>query len=103
MKNFSVKLQVLILSEKLHSVTSQFDQLRSLRFQEAINRATPRRKPKRSEPAAVAEKSTSGNIEMREINNSEVRQTDSVQAEPIKFQQQMLDDETHALQVTESD
>ncbi|KAL6560484.1 Syntaxin-81 [Orobanche gracilis] len=29
---------VLILSEKLHSVTSHFDQLRALRFQDAINR-----------------------------------------------------------------
>ncbi|KAJ0445164.1 hypothetical protein HanIR_Chr16g0839901 [Helianthus annuus] len=37
---------VLVLSEKLHSVTSQFDQLRAVRFQDAINRAMPRRKPK---------------------------------------------------------
>ncbi|KAI4382797.1 hypothetical protein MLD38_008711 [Melastoma candidum] len=35
---------VLILSKKLHSVTAQFDQLRAVRFQDAINRATPRRK-----------------------------------------------------------
>ncbi|KAG0448363.1 hypothetical protein HPP92_027856 [Vanilla planifolia] len=35
---------VLILSERLHSVTTQFDQLRSVRFQDAINRAMPRRK-----------------------------------------------------------
>ncbi|KAL8462943.1 hypothetical protein ACS0TY_033814 [Phlomoides rotata] len=91
---------VLILSEKLHLVTSQFDQLRGLRFQEAINRATPRRKPKQSGPTAVAENSTSGNMDLRE-NNTEVRQTDGVEAEPIKFQQQQLDDETRALQVTE--
>ncbi|KAL8462940.1 hypothetical protein ACS0TY_033814 [Phlomoides rotata] len=89
---------VLILSEKLHLVTSQFDQLRGLRFQEAINRATPRRKPKQSGPTAVAENSTSGNMDLRE-NNTEVRQTDGVEAEPIKFQQQQLDDETRALQV----
>ncbi|KAL8487086.1 hypothetical protein ACS0TY_023680 [Phlomoides rotata] len=89
---------VLILSEKLHLVTSQFDQLRGLRFQEAINRATPRRKPKQSGPTAVAENFTSGNMDLRE-NNTEVRQTDGVEAEPIKFQQQQLDDETRALQV----
>lgn len=90
---------VLILSEKLHSVTSQFDQLRAVRFREAINRVTPRRKLKRSAPTAVAESSTSGNIEPREVNSSEVRRTDDIQAEPIRFQQQQLDDETRVLQV----
>ncbi|KAH6758583.1 syntaxin of plants 81 [Perilla frutescens var. frutescens] len=72
---------VLILSEKLHSVTSQFDQLRA------------------SGPTAVGESSTSGNIEPREVNNSEVKRTDDVQAELIRFQQQQLDDDTRVLQV----
>ncbi|XP_057775656.1 syntaxin-81-like [Salvia miltiorrhiza] len=90
---------VLILSEKLHSVTSQFDQLRAVRFRDAINRVTPRRKLKQSGPTAVTESSTSGNIESREVSNSEIRRTDDAQAEPIRFQQQQLDDETHALQV----
>ncbi|KAL6580977.1 Syntaxin-81 [Orobanche minor] len=90
---------VLILSEKLHSVTSQFDQLRALRFQDAINRVTPRRRLKRSGTSDVAESSTSVSIELKEVKNSEVRQMDDVQAEPIRFQQQLLDDETRALQV----
>ncbi|KAH6804674.1 syntaxin of plants 81 [Perilla frutescens var. frutescens] len=90
---------VLILSEKLHSVTSQFDQLRAVRFREAINQVTPRRKLKQSGPIAVGESSTSGNIEPREVNHSEVRRTDDVQTEPIRFQQQQLDDETRVLQV----
>ncbi|KAL6570394.1 Syntaxin-81 [Orobanche minor] len=90
---------VLILSEKLHSVTSQFDQLRALRFQDAINRVMPRRKLKRSVTSHVAESSTSRTIERKEIKNSEFRQMDDVQAEPIRFQQQLLDDETRALQV----
>ncbi|KAL1569595.1 Syntaxin-81 [Salvia divinorum] len=89
---------VLILSEKLHSVTSQFDQLRAVRFRDAINRVTPRRKVKQKGPT-VAESSTSGNIESREVSNSETRQTEDGQAEPIRFQQRHLDDETHALQV----
>ncbi|KAL8472772.1 hypothetical protein ACS0TY_029842 [Phlomoides rotata] len=59
--------------------------LRGLRFQEAINRATPRRKPKKSGPTAVAENSTSGNMDLRE-NNTKVSQTDGVEAEPIKFE-----------------
>lgn len=92
-------MQVLILSEKLHSVTSQFDQLRALRFQEAINRVTPRRKMKRSGTSDIAERATSGNMEPTEVNNSEVRHTDDIQAEPIRFQQQLLDDETRTLQV----
>ncbi|KAL7108760.1 hypothetical protein ACP275_06G134200 [Erythranthe tilingii] len=91
---------VLILSEKLHSVTSQFDQLRALRFQEAINRVTPRRKPKRSVTTNNnAESTSTGNMGPTEANNSEVRQTDDVQAEPIRMQQQLLDDETRTLQV----
>ncbi|XP_057789064.1 syntaxin-81-like [Salvia miltiorrhiza] len=90
---------VLILSEKLHSVTSQFDQLRAVRFRDAINRATPRRKVKQSNPTAVTESSTSGYTEPSEVNNSDVRRTDDVQAEPIRFQKQQLDDETRALQV----
>ncbi|KAL6531055.1 Syntaxin-81 [Orobanche hederae] len=90
---------VLILSEKLHSVTSQFDQLRALRFQDAINRVTPRRRLKRSGTSDAAESSTSVSIELKEVKNSEVRQMDDVQAEPIRFQQQLLDDETRALQV----
>ncbi|KAL3652201.1 Syntaxin-81 [Castilleja foliolosa] len=97
---------VLILSEKLHLVTSQFDQLRALRFQDAINRVTPRRKPKCSVTSDVAEsssKASGDSSELRKVNNSsEVRQTDNIQAEPIRFQQQqqqLLDDETRALQV----
>ncbi|KAG6399253.1 hypothetical protein SASPL_140729 [Salvia splendens] len=89
---------VLILSEKLHSVTSQFDQLRAVRFRDAINRVTPRRKLKPKGPT-VAESSTSGNIDSREVSNTGIRQTDDAQAQPIRFQQQYLDDETHALQV----
>ncbi|KAL6495841.1 Syntaxin-81 [Orobanche gracilis] len=90
---------VLILSEKLHSVTSHFDQLRALRFQDAINRVMPRRKLKRSATSDVAENSTSRPTELKEIKSSEFRQMDDVQAEPIRFQQQLLDDETRALQV----
>ncbi|KAL1568991.1 Syntaxin-81 [Salvia divinorum] len=89
---------VLILSEKLHSVTSQFDQLRAVRFRDAINRVTPRRKLKQKGPI-IAESSTSGNIESREVSNTGIRETDVAQAQPIRFQQQHLDDETHALQV----
>ncbi|XP_022863512.1 syntaxin-81-like [Olea europaea var. sylvestris] len=87
---------VLILSEKLHSVTSQFDQLRAIRFQDAINRVKPRRKLK-SDMKNVTESSNSSNLQSRD--NSEVREANEVQSEPIRVQQQVLNDETHALQV----
>ncbi|CAA0808750.1 Syntaxin-81 [Striga hermonthica] len=90
---------VLILSEKLHSVTSQFDQLRALRFQDAINRVAPQRKPKQKRTSDFSGSSASGNADLEEANSSRAEQADNVQAEPIRFQQQLLDDETRALQV----
>ncbi|KAL2504834.1 Syntaxin [Abeliophyllum distichum] len=95
---FNNVVQVLILSEKLHSVTSQFDRLRAIRFQDAINRVTPRRKLK-SGIENVTEGSDSSNLQSRKVNNSEVREANENQAEPIRVQQQVLDDETRTLQV----
>ncbi|XP_044480180.1 syntaxin-81-like isoform X2 [Mangifera indica] len=82
---------VLILSEKLHLVTAQFDHLRAVRFQDAINRAAPRRKFKR-----VAESNAS---DTSKSNILEIREPDGPQPESLSVQQQLLDDETRALQV----
>ncbi|KAF9674646.1 hypothetical protein SADUNF_Sadunf10G0148500 [Salix dunnii] len=84
---------VLILSEKLHSITSRFDQLRAIRFQDAINKRTPRRKLNRN-----ANKNTSL-IDSSRTNNLEFKEPDEIQPEPLSVQQQFLDDETRALQV----
>ncbi|TXG49870.1 hypothetical protein EZV62_025745 [Acer yangbiense] len=84
-------LLVLILSEKLHSVTARFDQLRAIRFQDTINKATPRRKLNR------VPKSSSADIS--KPNNPEIRELDELQPQPLSVQQQLLDDETRALQV----
>lgn len=81
------------LSERLHSVTSQFDQLRAIRFQDAISRATPRRKFKPVAKSSSEDSSKSNNLDFRE--------PDQFQSEPLKVQQQLLDDETRALQVSE--
>jgi len=97
---FPIILQVLILSEKLHSVTSQFDQLRAIRFQEAINRVTPRRKPKSTTKSNAAEASASSSLDPDMKRDSEVRDSDVSQAAPIRVQEQLLDDETRALQVS---
>ncbi|PHT49881.1 Syntaxin-81 [Capsicum baccatum] len=90
---------VLILSEKLHSVTSQFDQLRAIRFQHAINRVTPRKKRKNTTKSNAAEISASSSLDPDMKRDSEVRYTDVSQAAPIRVQEQLLDDETRALQV----
>ncbi|KAG4127785.1 hypothetical protein ERO13_D10G242400v2 [Gossypium hirsutum] len=82
---------VLILSEKLHSVTAQFDQMRAVRFQEAINRAMPRRKLKKVVDSNSIDTSKPLNLEHRETNEN--------QPERLRVQQELLDDETRALQV----
>ncbi|GAB4827541.1 Syntaxin-81 [Ancistrocladus abbreviatus] len=82
---------VLILSEKLHSVTSQFDKLRAIRFQDAINRKIPRRKLKRV--------SDSDSMDASILEHGELKGMDKVGSNPQRIQQQLLDDETRALQV----
>lgn len=82
---------VLILSERLHSVTTQFDQLRAIRFQDTISRAMPRRKLNR--------KANSNSEDIYKSNASELRELDEFQTDPLRVQQQHLDDETRALQV----
>ncbi|KAK9742373.1 hypothetical protein RND81_03G167900 [Saponaria officinalis] len=82
---------VLILSEKLHSVTSEFDRLRAIRFQHTLNRAMPRRKQSRipdSKPTDYLKSRTSEAMEANEVASS-----------PQIVQQQLEDDETRALQV----
>ncbi|KAL5733133.1 hypothetical protein ACOSP7_032471 [Xanthoceras sorbifolium] len=83
---------VLILSEKLHSVTARFDQLRAIRFQDTINKVTPRRKLNR------VTKSVSGDTTSKP-NNLEIRELEELQPQPLSVHQQLLDDETRALQV----
>ncbi|RZC92189.1 hypothetical protein C5167_000041 [Papaver somniferum] len=82
---------VLILSERLHVVTAQFDQLRAIRFQEAVNRAMPRKKPQKV--------SISHSTDASRSVRAEVREPDEFPPEPLRVQQQLLDDETQALQV----
>ncbi|KAH9620476.1 hypothetical protein KSS87_017963 [Heliosperma pusillum] len=82
---------VLILSEKLHSVTSEFDRLRAIRFQDTLNRAMPRRKQRQPPPSKPTEHLKS--------RDSEIREADEVGSSSQLVQQQYEDDETHALQV----
>lgn len=82
---------VLILSEKLHLVTSEFDRLRAIRFQDALNRAMPRRKPNRIP--------NSNSTDHLNIKHPEVKEPDEVEPSPQRIQEQHLDDDTRALQV----
>ncbi|CAN6461657.1 unnamed protein product [Victoria cruziana] len=79
---------VLILSERLHSVTSLFDQLRAIRFQDAIDKAMPRRLRRRTVQTVSAESPKPAGL----MDNQ-------LQPEFVNVQQQVLDDETRALQV----
>ncbi|XP_020573687.1 syntaxin-81 [Phalaenopsis equestris] len=81
---------VLILSERLHSVTAKFDQLRAVRIREAINRAMPRQKKRTITTNKSPEVLTS---DFPELVSHEFS------TEPITVQNQLLDDETRALQV----
>jgi len=84
------------LSERLHSVTAQFDRLRSMRFQDAINRAMPRKKIQKKPEIKPAEPSKSNLVlksDVSKIGDQEVS------AAPMRVQEQLLDDETRALQV----
>ncbi|CAI0438026.1 unnamed protein product [Linum tenue] len=83
---------VLILSEKLHAVTSEFDKLRAIRFQDAINKRIPRRKQKR-----VTNSSSTGASNV--LDQPELKESDETQLERPRLQHQLLDDETRALQV----
>ncbi|XP_027364280.1 syntaxin-81-like [Abrus precatorius] len=82
--------EVLILSERLHSVTAQFDQLKAVRFQDATNRAIPCRKLNRVTRKDSVETSKSDELELKE--------PDELHSEPLRVQQ-LLDDETRALQM----
>ncbi|GKE38520.1 hypothetical protein Tco_1461925 [Tanacetum coccineum] len=93
---------VFILSEKLHSAISQFDQLRGVRFQDAINRAMPRKKPGRAKTSI--DTYYFGNcLESREPTSSKTINHGEIPAEPMKVQQHLLDDETRTLQVSSND
>lgn len=84
------------MSERLHSVTAQFDHLRSIRFQDAINRAMPRKKIQKRPEIKPAEPSKSNLVlksDVSKVVDHEVSTT------PMRVQEQLLDDETKALQV----
>ncbi|CAO2177517.1 unnamed protein product, partial [Urochloa humidicola] len=87
---------VLILSERLHSVTAQFDRLRSMRFQDAINRATPRKKIQKKPEIKPAEPSKSNLVLKSDVSRIGDQE---VSTAPMRIQEQLLDDETRALQV----
>ncbi|KAJ8540096.1 hypothetical protein K7X08_026485 [Anisodus acutangulus] len=77
-----LNMKVLILNKKLHSVTSQFDQLVAIHFQDAINRVTPRRKRKNTTKSNAAETSASSSLDPN-MKRDEVRDTDVSQAPPV--------------------
>ncbi|XP_075098707.1 syntaxin-81-like isoform X2 [Nicotiana tabacum] len=67
-----------------------FDQLRAIRFQDAINRVTPRRKRKNSTKSNATETSVSSSFDPDMKRDSEIRDSDISQAAPIRVQEQLL-------------
>lgn len=85
---------VLILSERLHSVSVQFDRLRSIRSQEALNRAMPRRKINRVIHSTSSEQPSEPSASsIPELGGQEPT------SRALRVQDQLMDDETRALQV----
>ena len=84
------------MSERLHSVTAQFDRLRSMRFQEAINRAMPRKKIKKKTETKLAETPKSNLVLQSDVSKVGDQELSTA---PLRVQEQLLDDETRALQV----
>lgn len=85
---------VLILSERLHSVSVQFDRLRTIRSQEALNRAMPRRKINRVIHSTSSEQlSEPSASSIPELGGQEPT------SRALRVQDQLMDDETRALQV----
>ncbi|CAI9104147.1 OLC1v1002770C1 [Oldenlandia corymbosa var. corymbosa] len=89
---------VLILSEKLHSVTSHFDKLRAVRFQDALNRVTPRRNPRKIGKGDVEEVPKTSPLGPREMYDTQLRESEEARPGPVRVQEQLLDDDTRALQ-----
>jgi len=66
--------------------------MRAVRFQDAVNKAIPRRKLNRLANSKSAEISS-------RTTDSDYREPEEIQTESLNVQQQLLDDETRALQV----
>jgi syntaxin 18 len=90
-------IQVLILSEQLHSITAHFDTLRAVRFQDAIDKRIPKRRQglKLLPPPEPVTTSQADNIT---YSRDWLTQQDS-QPEVLESQQELMDEETQALQV----
>ncbi|CAH9113164.1 unnamed protein product [Cuscuta europaea] len=90
---------VLILCEKLHSVSSQFDRLRAVRYQDVINRRALRRKPTQAGKTSSTEISTPTNLEEQvKQSDAQTMESNELRSESVRVQEQFLDDETRALQ-----
>lgn len=88
---------VLILSEQLHSITAHFDTLRAVRFQDAIDKRIPKRRQglKLLPPPEPVTTSQADNIT---YSRDWLTQQDS-QPEVLESQQELMDEETRALQI----
>ncbi|KAJ7559189.1 hypothetical protein O6H91_04G073400 [Diphasiastrum complanatum] len=88
---------VLMLSERLHTVTAYFDRLRSIRFQESIDKRIPKRRHGLQRLEASSSQIEFTSDSGTSLQEWEVSSHDNT-PEAFSFKQDMLDEETRALQ-----
>lgn len=89
---------MLILSERLHAVTTYFDQLRTVRFQDTIEKKLPKRRKGLKllpPPEEVSISQTDNSVYSREW----LTEQQEFEPEVLEARQLMMDEETRALQV----
>lgn len=91
-------MQVLILSERLHKVTESFDQLRTVRFQETVDKKLRKRR-KGLELLPPPEDVSVSQLDSDGYSKDWLTDKEEVKPRVLESRQQLMDEETHALQV----
>ena len=91
-------MQVLILSERLHKVTESFDQLRTVRFQETVDKKLRKRR-KGLELLPPPEDVSVSQLDSDGYSKDWLTDKEEVKPRVLESRQQLMDEETQALQV----
>lgn len=91
-------MQVLILSERLHKVTESFDQLRTVRFQETVDKKLRKRR-KGLELLPPPEDVSVSQLDSDGYSKDWLTDKEEGKSRVLESRQQLMDEETQALQV----
>jgi len=89
---------VLSLSERLHKVTESFDQLRTVRFQETVDKKLRKRR-KGLELLPPPEDVSVSQLDSDGYSKDWLTDKEEVKPRVLESRQQLMDEETHALQI----